>query len=76
MKFKRTIISKATVKKKKEYTFNLTEDDIKKGMEATYDAPYFVRPNDEVSWLGLSKNKNTGKLRIRMYHSYDVFEPI
>lgn len=76
MRFKRTMCAKSSVKKLKEYEFDLTKEDVEKGLKATYDKPYFVRLKEDTFWCGLSKNKNTGKLRVVMYHSYDVFEPI
>ena len=73
MKYKRTLQSKATVKKLNFYEFpELTSEDLQEGGTRDYENSYFVRRKGNVFNLYFDKKKN--KLVIYLYHGYDKFE--
>ena len=73
MKFKRTIDCKATIKKKKEYEFEIfTDEQIKEGKKRSFKNPLFVFTGSQYYLL----YKEKGKLNIVLLHSYTIFEEI
>jgi len=73
MIFKHTISQKATIKKKKTYDIQLTEEDISKAKESTFDNPYFKR-GSFLTWYALYCDK--GKIMLDMYLSHEGFEEL
>ena len=74
MKFKRILISRATLKKQQNYQFDFTKQDLKSGRKATIENPYFCKREKKSIWFALYTWK--GKLIVYMLHSYDKFEEI
>jgi len=75
MKFKRRMVAKTSVKKKKEYEFDFKEIDIKKGKKAKYETPHFCKEKDGFCWCALYQNEDD-QLEIQMFHSFDGFTEI
>jgi hypothetical protein len=77
MKFKRTLTSRATIKKSETYDFDkeFTPEEMLKGKEYNYDTPLFL--NKEGTWYALYRDdKDETVLCIVMLHSYDKFKEI
>ena len=74
MKFEKTLTSRASVKKQKHYIFDFSEEDIEKGLKATYDKPHFCKAEKGTTLFALYKWE--GHLYTVMYHSYDKFRRI
>lgn len=72
MKFKHVLSSKLTLKKKKYFEFNFSEEDIKKGKKATYNKMHFCNAKGSISRFGLYMEK--GLLSCVMFHTFDLFE--
>ena len=75
-KFKQTMVSKATIKKQKEYVFDddLAEEDYIKGINSTYEKPHLIMGSFGGVFKLYKNEKN--KLRISWYTSFNVFEEV
>jgi len=69
-KFMPTITCSAKLRKQKEYEFEFTKEEKIKGLEATFDKPYFVGDASRV--FALYKD-NQGNLAINYFISYKGF---
>lgn len=76
MKFKRTLTSRASIKKKETYEFDcFTEEEKQKGREYRWDNPLFLYR--EGCWHCLFRDdKDETLLCIEMLHSFDKFKEI
>ena len=74
MEFKATLTTRTTLKKKKKYIFDFTEEDIKKGRNATFENPYFCNRKKNSIWFAIYMWKD--KLTVTMFHSFDKFEEV
>lgn len=73
MKFKRTMNSKATIKKRKEYEFkDISEKDFKEGRKRKFKNQLFV--DGKFNYYLIYSEKK--KLIVTLLHSYDIFEEI
>jgi hypothetical protein len=75
IKFKRTLTSRATIKKSEIYDFDkeFTAEEMSKGREYRYDFPLFL--NKEGCWYALYRDdKDETILCIVMFHSFDKFK--
>lgn len=73
MEFTRALISKATIKKLKKYTFpEFSDKEIAEGRKGTYSKPLFLEKGN--CWYGLYTDQK--RLCIVMYHSWDKFKEI
>jgi len=77
IKFKRTLTSRATIKKSETYDFDkeFTPEEMLKGREYRYDCPLFL--NKDNCWYALYRDdKEETILCIVMFHSFDKFKEL
>jgi hypothetical protein len=73
MKFEHTLKSRATLKKGKFFEFKeLTDEDLEKGKQATFEKPYYTNRDGCIFEL----YKDRGRLAVVMLHSWDKFMEI